>query len=186
MTAREPAARPIGSEKIDSAQNRGESSGSVEGASGRSLHTDVIIGIAILAFCALIWAGTATFEDVPAALTQGMGPAAFPRLILGVIALLAIWLAWSSRARPDPSLEPMHPFAYFTGIAIIVFMAVLDIFGMYAAILFATIGIGRLWGERRWWLLAVIGIGLVAVTHLTFVVAFHSPLPRGRIEAWLT
>ena len=186
MIAREPAAKPIGSDEIVSAQNRVDVSGARMGVSHRSIHTDVLICIVILALCALTFAGTTTFEEVPAALAQGMGPAVFPQLILGVIALLAVWLAWSARGRPDPAREPVDRFVYYTAIAILAFMAVLDLLGMYAAILFASIGIGRLWGERRWWLLAVIGMGLIAATHLTFVVAFKIPLPHSRIGAWLT
>ena len=44
----------------------------------RRLHTDVTVALAVLAFCAGVFALTFTFDTVPAALAVGMGPAAFP------------------------------------------------------------------------------------------------------------
>ncbi|MCV4615668.1 hypothetical protein OFM04_37785, partial [Escherichia coli] len=60
----------------------------------------------------MVWGLTFTFDAVPAALTQGMGPAAFPRLLLGVIALLALALAWAARGRADEAREPTPAIVY--------------------------------------------------------------------------
>ena len=149
------------------------------------VHTDVAVAAVIVAASALIWAGTFTFEEVPAALAQGMGPAAFPRLILAVLIALALWLAVSSRARTDSAREPIHRMVYFTLLAGLAFAAVLVAFGVYGAILFAVLGIGRLWGERRWLLMAMIAAGLGVTTHLVFVRGFGVGLPRGLLLQWL-
>jgi hypothetical protein len=150
------------------------------------VHADVIIAGVIFACCAAVWAGTATFEDVPAALQSGMGPAVFPRLVIGVIALLAFWLALSSRGRHDPVREPIHGLVYVTGAAVLGFMGVLYLFGMYGAMLFAVIGMGRLWGERRWWLLVAVAAGMIIAVHFAFAIAFGIPLPRGIAVGWLS
>jgi predicted membrane protein len=110
----------------------------------------------------------------------------FPRLILGVLIVLAFWLAVSCRGRADPKQEPVDRMVALTVLAAIVFMVVLEIFGIYGAILFSFLGIGRLWGERRWALLVAIAIAMAIVTHLLFVSAFGIPLPRGMIGQWLT
>ena len=149
------------------------------------VHTDVVIAVAIIGLCALVWAGTLTFEDVPAVLAQGMGPGVFPRLVLGVMTVLALWLAVSSRGRPDPEREPVHRMVYLTAAAGLAFMGVLQVFGIYGAIAFAFLGIGRLWGERRWLLLAAVAAGIAVATHLVFVTAFGIPLPRGLLGQWL-
>jgi tripartite tricarboxylate transporter TctB family protein len=150
------------------------------------IHADVIIAGVILAVCALVWAVTAGFEEVPAALLSGMGPAVFPRIVLVVIAALALWLALSSRGRPDPVREPIPGLVFVTGGAVLAFMGVLKLLGVYGAILFAVIGIGRLWGERRWWLLAAVAAGMIVAIHLAFAVAFGIPLPRGIAASWLS
>jgi hypothetical protein len=74
---------------------------------------------------------------------------------------------------------------YLTLAAGLAFAATLVVFGMYGAILFAVLGIGRLWGERRWVLLVVIAAGLAATTHLVFARGFGLTLPRGLIGPWL-
>jgi putative tricarboxylic transport membrane protein len=179
----EMAAKPVGSHEAGAPEReRAEA----ELPARAQVHTDVVIAGVILAACAVIWAITAGFEDVPAALLSGMGPAVFPRLVIGVIALLALWLAWSTRGRPDEVREPVHGLVYVTGAAVLAFMGVLKLFGMYAAIVFAVVGIGRLWGERRWWLLAAVAAGMIVAIHLTFAVAFGIPLPRGIAGAWLS
>jgi hypothetical protein len=56
------------------------------------------------------------------ALLSGIGSAVFPRLAIGVLALLALWLASSARGRPDEVREPVHRLVYITGAAVLVFM----------------------------------------------------------------
>jgi hypothetical protein len=155
-------------------------------ARGRArLHSDVGIAGAIVAFCIAAWIGTLMFDEVPAALTQGMGPGVFPRLLLAVMIVLAVWLALSSRGRADPEREPIRRTVLLTGAAGLAFLAVLQVLGIYGAIVFSFVGIGRLWGERRWPLLAAIAAIMVAVTHLAFTVGFGIALPHGLLGRWL-
>jgi hypothetical protein len=186
VTAPELSAMSTGPDEASSHERPPVEDGVAPARPPRRIHTDAVIALVIIGFAGLVWGWTLTFEEVPAALAQGMGPAAFPRLVLGVIGTLALWLAWSARSRPDPAREPVHGMVYFTALAIMAFMAVLMLLGIYGAILFACIGIGRLWGERRWLLLAAIGVGLVVATHLMFVTGFGIPLPKGVIGTWLT
>jgi putative tricarboxylic transport membrane protein len=164
--------------------------GSADGQGGTDktrparLHADVVIAGVIIGLSALVWGGTLTFEEVPAALAQGMGPGVFPQLILGVLVVLALWLGVSSRGRADPEREPVHRMVYLSALAGLAFMAVLKIFGVYGAIFFAFLGIGRLWGERRWLLLTLVAIGMALTTHLVFVRGFGIPLPHGLLGPW--
>ena len=185
MIGPEPAAPPIGAQEASGPPRRGGDSTADTRVSRAPVHADIVIAGCILVICGLAWAGTTAFEEAPAAITQGMGPAVFPRMIVGVIVLLALWLAWMARGQPDPQ-RPAVPLAvYHTGIAMLAIMGVLKLLGIYAAILFAAMGIGRLWGERRWWLMAAVGIGLAVATHLVFVIAFKIPLPHPLIGSWL-
>jgi hypothetical protein len=181
----EPALTPLGSRETSASAGGADNPDAEARASRGSIHTDIVIAGVILAFCALMWAGTLAFDEVPAAVAQGMGPAAVPRLILSVIILLTLWLAWTARGRPDRKRQPVPGVVYQTGIAVLVFMGIVKLFGIYAAIVFAVLGIGRLWGERRWWLMAAVGIGLAVATHLVFVMAFKMSLPRSIVGYWL-
>ena len=59
-----------------------------------------------------MFALTFAFDTVPAALAVGMGPAAFPRLLLAVIALLAARPRRDARGRAEEVREPVPPMVY--------------------------------------------------------------------------
>jgi hypothetical protein len=147
--------------------------------------SDVAVGLAIVAMALVVWAGTTTFDDVPAALTQGMGPAAFPRLVLGVIVVLALWLAWTASRRQPLEDEPIHPMVYATLAAVGGVVGAMLLFGIHGAVLAACVGMGRLWGERRLLLLGSIALGLSLAIHFAFVRGFGVGLPRGLLQGWL-
>jgi Tripartite tricarboxylate transporter TctB family len=150
------------------------------------LHEDVRIAIGIVAFCAAVLALTLTFDTVPAALTQGMGPALFPQLLLAVLVALAAVLAAMACGQPRDAREPIPPIVYATGAAMAAFMAAVWLAGMLAAMFIAFVGIGRLWGERRWPLLVASGGVLCAAIYVLFVRGFRIPLPSGVLGAWIT
>jgi hypothetical protein len=181
MKARELSLMPLGSGEAQVPERPTDTGGVAPTLPRYRLHTDYVIALVIVGFSALVWGLTLTFEELPAALAQGMGPAVFPRLILTVIVGLALWLAWSARGRANLAREPVHGMVYLTVLAVLVFMAVLKFLGIYGGILFACLGIGRLWGERRWLILVATGVGLAVATHLAFVIGFRIPLPQGVI-----
>jgi Tripartite tricarboxylate transporter TctB family len=151
----------------------------------RRFHADYGVALAILAFCAAVYGLTLTFDTVPAALTQGMGPAAFPRLILGVMAVLALTLAVVARGQAHEVRGSVPAIVYWTAAAMALFMALLWLVGMPVAMAASVIGMGALWGERRWLLLAVSGIGLSVAIYVFFTKGFGIPLPRGLLGEWL-
>jgi hypothetical protein len=149
------------------------------------LHADIVIALAVLGFCAIVLGLTFTFDTIPAALTHGMSAAAFPRLLLAVIAVLVLALAWSARGRADEVREPVPAMVYYTAAAMLAVMGVLWLAGFYVAAVAAIVGIGMLWGERRWALLLASGVGLAFGLYLLFTKGFGILLPRGLIGDWL-
>ena len=149
------------------------------------LHADFVVALVILAFCAGVYGLTFTYDTVPAALAVGMGPATFPRLLLAVMALLALALAFAARGGCDEIREPVPRMVYWTGGAMIAFMGLLAIVGMVAAMAVAIVAMGALWGERRWALLIASGIGLSVAIYGFFTRVFGIPLPRGVVGEWL-
>lgn len=184
MMARGLAA-PVSVESAGPPAKDGDETSTTAEPPPRRFHPDVVTGLSIVALCIVVWALTTTFDEVPAALTQGMGPAAFPRLVLGVIALLALGLAWTASSRPQPDYETVHPMVYATAGFIVAVGAAMIIFGIHGAVLVSCIGIGRLWGERRLLLLATIAICMSLAIHFAFVRGFGIGLPRGLLQSWL-
>jgi hypothetical protein len=151
----------------------------------RRFHTDAAIAIGIVAFCLVVYAITLTFPHVPAALASGMGPEVFPRLLLVVLLLLAGMLALIGRGKPDEMRDPVPALAYWTALAMLAFMGILAVVGMGPAMFIGFVGIGLLWGERRWLILAFSGLVLSGAIYLLFVKGFGVPLPRGLVGEWL-
>ena len=72
-----------------------------EAARSRRIDSDVLIALGIVAFCGVVYAITLTLPDLPPMLSSGMGPAVFPRLLLGVMVVLAAVLALLARGKTD-------------------------------------------------------------------------------------
>lgn len=147
--------------------------------------SDFAVGLGIVAMAVVVWAVTTGFDEVPASLTQGMGPAAFPRLVLGVIIVLAAWLAFSASSREPLTLEPVHPMVFATLAAMAGVIGAMLLLGIHGAVAAACIGMGRLWGERRLALLIAIAAGISTSLHFAFVRGFGIGLPRGLLQGWL-
>jgi len=163
----------------------GETSATAGPAPGR-VHPDVATGLVIVALCLAVWGVTLAFDDVPAAISTGMGPETFPRLVLGVIIALSCWLALTASNRCRPEIEAVHPMIYATAAAIGGVMAAMAVFGIHGAVVTSIVGIGRLWGERRLPLLATIAVGMSLSLHFAFVRGFGIGLPRGLLQTWLS
>jgi hypothetical protein len=125
-----------------------------------------------------LFALTFGFEKMPEGITRGFGAEAFPRLVLGTIIVLACLLAV-----PSPVSEPAQPripkMVYFSAAALVAFMALIPVTGMLAAMFLFLVGLGRLWGERRHWVLLSSAILLTAAIWAVFVKGFGVSLPKG-------
>jgi putative tricarboxylic transport membrane protein len=132
---------------------------------------------AVIAVAAVLFALTFGFEKMPEGLSGGFGAEAFPRLMLGVIAALAVLLAVSAPAGERP--PPIPRMVYFTAAALLAFMALVPLAGMLGAMLVFLLGVGYLWGERRAWLLALVSAAVLGAIWAVFVKGFAIPLPQG-------
>lgn len=136
-----------------------------------------VAAAAVIAVAALLFALTFGFEKLPAGLAGGFGAEAFPRLVLGVIAALAVLLFFIAPA-PEPQ-PPIPRMVYFTAASLLAFMALVPLAGMLGAMFVFLLWLGYLWGERRLWLLLLVSVLLMAAIWGVFVRGFRIPLPQG-------
>jgi len=119
------------------------------------LRDDYIVGAAILVFCAVVYAITTTFEEVPAMLSQGIQPAQFPRMMVIVIAVLAVIMIIQARRGPAVHRVPVPSVVYGTAGLLVLFVLAIDWLGLLVASLLFCILLPILWRERRYaWLIA--------------------------------
>jgi hypothetical protein len=150
----------------------------------RRSRTDIVVAAVLLAFCGVVYGLTFQFDAVPAALMGGLGAELFPRLVLGVVALLALLIASGIGITPMAAAPPVPRMVWATGGAILAFMAALEVIGLWPTAFLFTVGLGRLWGERRLPMLAASAAGLCLVLYLLFVRLLGGTFPKGLIASF--
>ncbi len=132
---------------------------------------------AVIAVAAMLFALTFGFEKLPAGLVGGFGAEAFPRLVLGVIAGLAVLLFVAGPASEPQARIPAM--VYYTAASLLAFMALVPLVGLLGAMFVFLVGLGYLWGERRALLLLLVAASVMVVIWGVFVKGFAVQLPQG-------
>ena len=143
------------------------------------LHPDRAAAAVIIAAACAVLGMTFTFPEVPRAVQQGMGPERFPQLVLFVLIGLCLILAVQAVRRPAVTPEPIEAAVVLTMAGGALFMGAVQVVGMTAATGLAILGLGVLWGERRFGLLVLNAVLLPAVLWAVFVRGLKVPLPAG-------
>ncbi len=108
------------------------------------------VGVVILVCCAIVFALTLTFEEVPAALSHGVQPTQFPRLLVGVIAALTLLILFEGRGQPPVERKPVPRMVYLSTALLLVFVALINWAGTMVAMILFCIALPLLWGERKY------------------------------------
>lgn len=172
---------PTGQE-AGGAQNSGAS------PSGWLNNADIYIAILILAFCLLAWHHTTLWEQPMAAFTGVVPPAWFPRLVLGCIMALAIFLPIEQRLKGEAGAEldkdrstRIKPITYITTVVTVSIAASMEWLGTVVTIILICIILPLMWGERRWVILAPFVVLFPIVVIILFKVLFSVNFEPGVI-----
>jgi len=118
---------------------------------------DIGVTLIILAICGWLYYGTTTFEETSPLFAQDVPPELFPRLLLWLIGLLALFLPFEQRVRGQAAsalnkdrAEPVNLMVYLTSILLIGVVASLGWIGIYLGTVLVSFTLPLLWGERRW------------------------------------
>jgi hypothetical protein len=136
-----------------------------------------VAAAATAAIAIVLFALTFGFEEMPEGITRGFGAEIFPRLVLGAIVALSVLLFITSPGAP--ALERIPAMVYYSGAALLVFMVVVPLGGMLPAMFLFLLGLGWLWGERRYWRLGVTAVLFTAAIWAVFVRGFGVQMPKG-------
>lgn len=131
--------------------------GPATGAKTALIHLDDLwLTLVILGICGGLFYVTAGFEEVPAILAQNITPEWFPRLLLWIIAILALLLpiehVFHARGKKHLDEDRRHrikPMAVATACLLTVVVASMQWLGTYLTLIFVCIALPMLWGERR-------------------------------------
>jgi hypothetical protein len=153
------------------------------------LGRDGWTGLVVLALCAVLWWLTLGIRGNP---LVPIGPALYPRIVIGVTAVLAGMLIVTDllarragrAVRPAPAPRPNYRLVAATFAAFGGYVVALPWLGFRAAsfayVLVAMALLGRPRGPGAWARVAVLALATTLVTHLVFERYLSVLLPRGR------
>ena len=142
---------------------------------GQLLVANRVVPFAILGFCAVAYYLTTTFDRVPPILKRGIQPADFPQLVIGLIAVMALYLMVRDRT-PAPSALPS---VVYVSLGLRLGFPLLATLDLFLALAVFGLLLSSLWGERRWWALALVGVVVPLAVFLLFDIVFEIRFPRG-------
>ena len=144
-------------------------------------RTDVVVAAVALCGCAVAYWLTYRFAVMPAAMVSGLGAEVFPRLVIGVIAFLAVLAAFGIGNPPMETPAPVPRVVWITGTVLFAFVGAVALIGMWPAAIVFLIGLGLLWGERSVWKLTASAVVLCAALYGLFVRVLGGNFPKGLI-----
>ena len=153
-------------------------------ASGRSesVPRDMLVGAAILAFCAVAYWITLGFKEAPAALAQNVQPATFPQLVIGVIVALTIGMMALGLRSAGGWREMPPPPVYATAAMMIGFVIAFDTLGILAAMALFCFAGPLVWGARNLAAVAVFAVAFPALVYLVFAVGLGVYFAPGIVQ----
>ncbi len=143
---------------------------------------DLVIAAVVLAACAVAFGLTYRFTATsPASILSGMGAEFFPRIVIGVMAVLAVCIALGFGSPETAKPPPVPGVVWLTMGILAAYVALLQVGGMWLTSFVLMVGLGRLWGEKSWLKLSVASAGLLFATWLVFVKLLKGGFPNGMI-----
>lgn len=154
---------------------------------------DTLSGAALLALAIAILVNVQSFPKIPG---QNVGPAAFPGLLAGLLAVCAVLLmvrglrarregeAWVTPGAWLRSWPHLRSFLVTVG-ALLFYIAASDRIGFIPAALVVLVAMFLTLGVRRRWILPI-ALGVVLLIHFVFYKGLRVPLPWGWLQsvAW--
>jgi putative tricarboxylic transport membrane protein len=137
---------------------------------------DLIVTAILLALCAFLFWETTSFREIPRGLAQNVPPERFPQLLLLVIAAMALFIPFEhvQKRRQGIDLDKersarVRPITFVTALVLLGVLLIMPWLGTFPAMVVACALIPVLWGERRYWLVAIYAIALPLAVGFLFV-----------------
>ncbi|MEE8333542.1 MAG: tripartite tricarboxylate transporter TctB family protein, partial [Alphaproteobacteria bacterium] len=137
--------------------------------------TDLAIMAIVLAICGALYYVTTGFEEVSDMLAQNIPPEFFPRLVLLVIAILALGLPFEHllHRRRGSNLDSkrsrkLRPLVFLTAFALVLLGFAMPYLGTFLAMMVICLVPPWLWGERRWKLIVPFAVLFPLAVALVF------------------
>lgn len=152
--------------------------------------TDYAVPAFIFLFCAVVtWISTTFERALPIIVGHSMQPRVFPIFLMAVIAVLNLVFIAQIRAhrtsnepywrhRPEPRQT------WWSAVLLGVFYVLTEYVDMMLALVVVMFTLCIVWGERRWWVAALVALGTTGLIFFSFDLVLQVRFPRGLLTDW--
>jgi len=147
------------------------------------LKSDYKVAAAVIVFAIVVYALTMTFDKVPKALTQGVPPESYPRLLAWVLIALSVALVFEARGRRNVVIKRPSTVVYKTVAALVVATGSIQWLGIFGAMLITCVAVPVMWGERRHAITALFAVLLPLAVYGLFHGILDVQFPLGIFES---
>jgi len=145
-----------------------------------SIPKDLVPGAVILAVCAALYYVTTTFDTDPLGMAQGMPATHMPRLVLALIAGLALFMMVQGFRAGKAEASEAPPWKMWVTAAILGSAAALfEIIGVPLAFFAVCVSVPILWGARKYPAIGLFAVALPAAIYGVFQGLLGLRLPLG-------
>lgn len=141
--------------------------------------TDLWVAIVILAGVALLWYHTTQWEVFAALIERSLAPSLFPRIWLGLIAFMALFVPFEQylqgeqgKALDKDRSKPVKPVTYATMLLMVPICGSMPWLGSIMVIVLICVILPLIWGERRLYILVPYAILFPPAIIFLFKTAF--------------
>jgi putative tricarboxylic transport membrane protein len=139
-------------------------------------RTDLWITIIILVACAALWFETTRWDTVAAQLSQNVPPTFFPRIILGCIMAMSLYLPFENHFKKKKGADldeersnKVVSITFITALALVLIVTLFEWLGTDLSMVLACLLLPILWNERRLWVILPFAILFPLTVRLIFV-----------------
>lgn len=118
--------------------------------------TDLWVAIVILCGVGALWYHTTQWDALPAFVQRGLPPSLFPRIWLGAMVILTLFLPFEQylqgehgAALDNDRQKPVKGITYLTMLLMVPISASMEWLGSAVVIVLITVVLPLIWGERR-------------------------------------
>ncbi len=151
-------------------------------AAKRQPHTlgDLIVPAVIFVFCAAVAYLALQLDTAPAiVIGDAMQPRSFPIFLVGLIAVLNVVLVLQLMGGDRLPRASHAPQTWLSIVLMVVFYLITTYADMFLALMVVIFIMCIVWGERRYWLAALIAIVTPITIFLLFDLVLKVRFPRG-------
>jgi len=147
------------------------------------LKSDYKVAVAVIVFAIVVYALTTTFDMVPKALTQGVPPQSYPRLLVWVLIVLSVALIFEARGRTTAVMKRTPMIVYMTAAVLVIATLSIQWLGIFGAMFITCIAVPVMWGERRHVITVLFAVLLPLAVYGLFHGVLEVEFPLGIFES---